>query len=149
MCSKHTFLLCGMAKKTIKDYFKTVDVFTEDLPVQVINAPVIVHTIEPPRRANTEQRQGYAAQNMSHSQAVFLDCHHARILAASASPFTLKDCSCSCTQREPFAKLKSRKLSGKGHLRNIHPAKICTYTVLAMLLFSSWTWCLLHINTRE
>ena len=41
-------LLCGMAKKTIKDCFKTVEVFTEDLPDRAIDAPVIVHTIEPP-----------------------------------------------------------------------------------------------------
>ena len=58
-CVVNTRFYCAeWPKKTIKDYFKTVDVFTEDLPVQVINAPVIVHTIEPLRQANTEQRQG-------------------------------------------------------------------------------------------
>ena len=40
-----------------QDYFKTVDVSTMDLPVPVVDAPVIVHTIEPPCQANTKQRQ--------------------------------------------------------------------------------------------
>ena len=47
----------GMAKKTMNDYFKIVDVFTKDLPVRAIDAPVIMHTIGPLRRAITEQRQ--------------------------------------------------------------------------------------------
>ena len=80
----------GMAKKTINDCFKIVDIFTKDLPVRAIYAPVIMHTIGPLRRTITEQRQDMVRGTCP---AVFLDCHCIRIFAVSTFPFTLKNCS--------------------------------------------------------
>ena len=79
--AKKHFFCAEWPRRRSKITFKTVDLFTKDLPARVIDAPVIVHTIEPLRRTNTEQRQGYGARNMSHSQAEFLDCHRVRMFA--------------------------------------------------------------------
>ena len=52
---------------------------------------------------------------------------------------TVQDCCC----RPPFAKLKSWKLLGAGHLQNIRPAKICTHTVCTM----HCTYSTVHVHT--
>ena len=63
--------------------FQTCGKSLERFPAPVIN---------PPHQTNTVQRQDIV-WNMSHSQAIFLDCHRVLILAVSVFPFALKNCS--------------------------------------------------------
>ena len=78
--AKKRFFCVEWPRRRSKITFKTIDLFTEDLPARVIDAPVIVHTIEPPPNKHGA-KAGYGARNMPHSQAVFLDCHRVRIFA--------------------------------------------------------------------
>ena len=47
--AKKYFFCAEWPRRRSKITFKTADLFTKDLPAQVIDAPVLVHTIEPPR----------------------------------------------------------------------------------------------------